>query len=296
MPRLAVILVLSVYLDAAARTQPPVPPVVSIPSGSAVMFGASYAAEGPGPHPTVLLLHGHPGGSLLGRSGATSNVLELAYPLQRAGFNVVVFNFRGAWGSGGTYGFPHRIEDVKAAVEFVRNDAARLKAATGKISLVGHSAGGFNALVASVEDSSIRCTVGIAPANYGPILAGPLKKAAEATAGTPAVEDSELDRPTPGLGGYTGRDAVREILANQPRFDVASRMAPLKGRPLLIVQANQDVIIRAPNVAQYVEAARAAGAAPFDHVQIDADHNFGSDGSRKELADAVVGWMTKHCK
>jgi hypothetical protein len=124
-----------------------------------------------------------------------------------------------------------------------------------------------------------------------------LKKAIDgATTGAPAVDGSELDEATLGLSGYTARDALREIVANQPRFDVAARMGPLKGRPLLIVQATQDVIIRAANVAQYVEAARAVQAAPFDHVLIDADHNFAGDGNRKELAAVVVGWMTRHCK
>ena len=288
---LVLVLVLSGYV-AAAQTQGQQPPIVRIPSGKGVMFGSLYAAEGGGPRPTILLMHGHPGGPVLGRTGG---VLDLAVPLQRAGFTVVVFNFSGAWGSSGTYGLAQRIADVKAAMEFLRTSAARMKVDLPKISLVGHSAGGFNALLASVEEPDVQCTVGIAPANFGAIVADPLKKATDAaTAGTGAP--SGLDEPSPGLSGYTNRDFLREIVTNQPRFEVAARMGPLKGRPLLIVQAKQDATVLAAHVAQYVTAARAVGAAPFDHVEIDADHNFTPDVSRKELADVVVGWMAKHCK
>src|SRR5688572_23280083 len=139
---LVLALVISGCIAAAAQTQPQQPPVVRIPSGKAVMFGSLYPAEGGGPRPTILLLHGHPGGSVLGRVGG---VLDLAVPLQRAGFTVVVFNFSGAWGSSGTYGLPQRIEDVKAAMEFLRSAAARTKVELPKVSIVGHSAGGFNA-------------------------------------------------------------------------------------------------------------------------------------------------------
>jgi uncharacterized protein len=286
---LILVLVLSGYIPAAAQTQAAPPPAVRIPSGKAVMFGSLYPAEGGGPRPTILLLHGHPGGSVLGRVGG---VLDLAVPLQRAGFNVVVFNFRGAWGSSGTYGLPQRIEDVKAAMEFAR--AEKMNVDPAKVSLVGHSAGGFNALLASVEEPNIHCTAGIAPANLGGIIAEPIKKllgAGAAVPGRPA-----LDVPVLGLSGYTEGDFLREIATNQPRFDVAARMGPLKGRPLLIVQATQDTTVRAEHVTQYVAAARAVGAAPFNHVQIDADHNFTLDGNRKELADVVAGWMTRHCK
>jgi fermentation-respiration switch protein FrsA (DUF1100 family) len=99
-----------------------------------------------------------------------------------------------------------------------------------------------------------------------------------------------------GLSGYTGRDQRREIVANQPRFDVASRMGTLKGRPLLIVQAKQDETVPADDIVAYVDAARSFGAAPFAHIVIDANHNFTLERPRKELASEVVSWVTKYCR
>ena len=45
------------------------------------MYSVIYIASGPGPHPTVLMLHGFPG---------NEKNLDLAYSFRRAGWNVLV--------------------------------------------------------------------------------------------------------------------------------------------------------------------------------------------------------------
>ena len=47
-----------------------------------------WQPEGKGPNPTILLLHGYPG---------NEKNLDLARALQRAGFNVAFFHYRGHW-------------------------------------------------------------------------------------------------------------------------------------------------------------------------------------------------------
>jgi pimeloyl-ACP methyl ester carboxylesterase len=51
-----------------------------------------YLAGGPGPHPTIVLLHGFPG---------NEQNLDLAQSIRRAGWNVLTLHYRGAWGSPG---------------------------------------------------------------------------------------------------------------------------------------------------------------------------------------------------
>src|SRR5437667_7165468 len=108
--RTALAIVIVLLAQVPAGTQTVTAEVVRIPSGNAVMFGSMFVAHGAGPRPTIILLNGHPGAPVV---ATLQNVLELAQPLQRAGFNVLAFNFRGAWGSGGSYGMIARIEDVK---------------------------------------------------------------------------------------------------------------------------------------------------------------------------------------
>ena len=278
----------ALLLHESAAAQTAKVETVRVPSSDAVMFGTIYLAEGAGPRPTVLLLTGTPGSPLFGFGQPRSqNVLELAEPMRHAGFNVLTMNFRGSFGSGGRYGLVARIEDVNAALAFVRAQAATYNVDTARLTVVGWSAGGFDALLTAIEDPSRRCAVAIAPADYG-------ARRAEQIRGQ-TTEPPNLDEAMIGLGGVTLRDLRREVLENQPRFDVVSRMEPLKGRPLLIVQAAQDQSVPADDVNAYVAAARAAGAAPFDHVIIDANHRFDLEGNRAELASVVVSWITKHC-
>ena len=70
--------------------------VLHIPSGGVEINGVAYLAAGAGPHPTVVLLHGLPG---------NEKNLDLAQAMRRAGWNVITFNYRGSWGSPGTFSF-----------------------------------------------------------------------------------------------------------------------------------------------------------------------------------------------
>src|SRR5438093_313548 len=82
---------------------PPTLADVQIPSSGARMNGVLYVAQGKGPHTTVLVLHGFPG---------TEKNGDLAQVVRRAGFNALIFHYRGAWGRWGDYSFSHVLEDV----------------------------------------------------------------------------------------------------------------------------------------------------------------------------------------
>ena len=103
------------------------------------LSGILYLANGLGPHPTVVLLHGLPG---------NEKNLDLAQVMRRAGFNVLFFHYRGAWGSEGDYLISRQPEDVAAAIGFLRENAVRYRIDVNAISLLGHSLGGYAALAA----------------------------------------------------------------------------------------------------------------------------------------------------
>lgn len=254
--------------------------VVNIPSNGDTMFGTMFTAEGPGPHPTILILHGMPGGSVLG-AGATSGAGGLTLPLQSAGFNALIFNYRGAWGSGGKYSIKGRNEDVHAALAFLVSNSEKYKIDPTRISVVGHSFGGYNAIQAGIEDSTLLCTIGIAP----------LGRRSSSPSPSPEQE-LELDNAIRGLGGYTARDFRNQRL---DIVDLRILMKGLSGRPLMIIELTQDTVIPKEVVLSYADAARSAGAAPFSYVEIDSDHNLRVDGSREELAKVVVGWLSENC-
>jgi pimeloyl-ACP methyl ester carboxylesterase len=72
---------------------PPAMAELTILSNGSRMPALLYQANGAGPHPTVLLLHGFPG---------NEKNLDIAQVLRRDGFNVLFFHYRGAWGTEGT--------------------------------------------------------------------------------------------------------------------------------------------------------------------------------------------------
>ncbi|MEO6228194.1 MAG: hypothetical protein ABIO61_10130 [Thermomonas sp.] len=73
---------------------------MQIPSHGAKLNALMYVAAGAKPHPTVILLHGFPG---------NERNLDLAQDIRRAGWNVLYFNYRGAWGTPGDFSFANSI-------------------------------------------------------------------------------------------------------------------------------------------------------------------------------------------
>lgn len=107
---------------------------MQIPSHGALMNALVYVAAGAGPHPAVILLHGFPG---------NERNLDLAQDMRRAGWNVLYFNYRGAWGTPGNFSFAHGIEDTAAALAYLRRPdvAKKLRLDPTRIVLIGHSMG-----------------------------------------------------------------------------------------------------------------------------------------------------------
>lgn len=83
---------------------------LQVPSAGVLLLGVLFPATGPGPHPTVVMLHGFPG---------TENNFDLAHALRRSGRNVLTFHYRGAWGSPGRFTFSNALEDAEAALGHV---------------------------------------------------------------------------------------------------------------------------------------------------------------------------------
>jgi pimeloyl-ACP methyl ester carboxylesterase len=235
------------------------------------MNGHAYLADGPGPHPTVVLLHGFPG---------NERNLDLAQDLRSDGFNVLFFHYRGAWGSEGTYSFTHMIEDVAAATDYLRANAEALRTDPDKLILVGHSMGGFAALEAAARDETIACVAGIAPANMGPLADAPT----EQTDGFAAYADTMQM-----LAGLTGENAIAEIKANREAFDTRLLAPKLVGKSVLIIGGDKDTSVTVERVIEPLVAAyEAEPGIDLTAKVLSGDHSF--SWSRQELIDEVIEW------
>jgi pimeloyl-ACP methyl ester carboxylesterase len=262
------------------------PPVISELSFSVegeALNAIIYEAQGPGPHPTVVLLHGFPG---------NERNLDLAQAIRRAGWNVVFFHYRGAWGSGGEFSFLHVIEDVHAVVTAIGEPefAQQYRIDASRLALVGHSMGGFAALVAGAELSAIECIVSLSGANLGG-LAQVLTHDPQQAAGFAA----SIDGWSGPIQGPSGRVLIAEIVDHAERFDTRSHVADLAQKEILLVAGRRDVVT--PSALHHdplVEVLRAADPKSVEAFLFEqADHSY--SGQRIELARLVTGWLRSDC-
>jgi pimeloyl-ACP methyl ester carboxylesterase len=110
-----------------------------IPSSGSQIQGFIYKANGTGKHPTLLLLHGYPG---------NERNLDLAQVVRAHGWNAIYFNYRGSWGSEGSFSFTNAVEDVKNVMAFCKRNTDLLQIDTTNIVLFGHSMGAWVCLKA----------------------------------------------------------------------------------------------------------------------------------------------------
>ena len=137
-----------------------------IPSHGVGMNALLFVASGKGPHPTVILMHGLPG---------NERNLDLAQAIRRAGWDVLTFTYRGAWGSPGDFSINNAMEDTAAALEFARSPkGAKFGIDPRHIVLAGHSMGGATAFMTAASARGLNGLILIDPWN---IAAGNSKNA-----------------------------------------------------------------------------------------------------------------------
>jgi pimeloyl-ACP methyl ester carboxylesterase len=242
-----------------------------------------YVADGVGPHPTAVLLHGFPG---------NERNLDVAQAVRRAGWNVVFFHYRGAWGSEGDFSFTHVLEDVVAVVGWTQAPevATRMRIDPTRIALIGHSMGGFAALRTGGGLEAVDCVISIAGAN----LASRGYAAQEDPAVARAIA-AQLQAWSAPLSGTSGEALTQEIAEAGTDLDLLTQIPALAPKPLLLIAGARDQTTPpAEHHAPLVAALEAAGAPHLRHTTLDADHAFSQ--RRVALSRAVTEFLVEECR
>ena len=231
-----------------------------------------YLASGTQPHPTLLFLHGFPG---------NETNIDLLQAVRRAGWNAMRVNYRGSWGSQGTFSFAGARADGQAAVAWLLDpaNAAKYHVDTRRIVVAGHSMGGFMAADAVAAEPRVAGAVMIDSWNIG-------ADAARISGDQARRAAAEAMRPDTAPLATTPEALVAEMERDRARLDLEALTARIADRPVLMIGAE---FAGAPTTRKLAAAARAAGAQALTETYMATDHSF-SD-ARIALAGEVIRWL-----
>jgi uncharacterized protein len=260
----------AIFTDPPAdHAHPAAMTVLHIPSHGLLINGLLYSPAGAGPHPTLVICHGLPG---------NEKNLDLAQAVRRAGWNAVTFNYRGSWGSPGSFRFAQNPQDADAVLAYLRDpsNAAKLAIDPKRIAIAGHSMGGWVVAHTAAHDHALSGAILISMADMG--LTGDRPRAQAVAA---MADDMET------LADVTAESMVDERVAHAKEFVVAGTAAGLAQIPVLAITANDHL---ASQTDALVAAIKAKGGAHVTATHLDTDHGY-SD-RRIALESIVITWLS----
>ena len=274
----------SADIPRAVGVDPPTDPAhpantlsIEIESHGEMMNGVIYRPAGSGPFPLVILAHGLPG---------NEQNLDLAQAMRRAGWAVLTFHYRGAFGSEGKFSIDGALQDMDAVIAraHASDVVVQWNIDPKRIVLMGHSMGGLAAAHASDGAPDRLGTALLAPWDPS-TLAGLLRPKPLAERNAMAVArwgDVSHGR----LTGISAEQISADIVDHGERWRLADTASGLMGKPLLIVTATHD---QPQSKAIALGAAlQAKGVKPVT-TELDSNHCF--DDHRIALEIVVLRWL-----
>lgn len=192
---------------------------LQIPSADVKIYGFEYTANGQGPHPTIIFLHGNPG---------NERNLDIAQNLRKGGYNVVYFDFRGSWGSKGEFTFENNIADTKAVINYITDPAHvnELRIDTTKIALFGHNTGGAIALMAGLDDPRIKGIATLSLFNPYRVIKSPT--------GSINLSNMKEYLSTLGMLNINPDRFLKEMVANVDRYNLEKYLS-ITNKPIMVI-------------------------------------------------------------
>jgi acetyl esterase/lipase len=243
--------------------------VVHIPTGGVKINGIASVAQGPGPHPVFVFFHGLPG---------NEKNLDLVQSVRRAGWTAVAVNYRGSWGSPGSYRFANNLEDGQAVLTYLRDpaNAKTLGIDPAKMVIAGHSMGGWVVAHTAAKDHGLLGAVMISATDIG-------------TFGTvmprPALVQYMSERME-SLADVTADSMANELNKNSANWTFAKAAQGLTQLPMLVLTSDDG---RADQSGALAKTVQAAGGTRLTIDHVATDHSWSDH--RIALQARVVTWL-----
>jgi len=277
---------------------------VTFESGGATLQGVLHLpSDAKGARAAILSCHGF-GGSSRGAGHP-----QLARALERAGYAVLRFDFRGCGESGGERGriiCEEEVEDVRNAVTFLQSRPA---VDADRVGLIGTSLGGAVVIYAAAVDARIKvCAATGAVANGGRLFKIQYPDEANYRAFLARLDDAKRQRKTTGRSVMIDRYDIVNIPENRRAGmppgaimsfpaetaismlefspdEVVGRICP---RPLLLIHPRDDDVV--PKSESEYLASRAGQ--PCELHILESSEHFGSDNP--QLKRIVIDWLRRY--
>ena len=236
-------------------------------SHNETLNGVIYCVGGIGLHPTILLLHGVPG---------YERNFDLAHAFVREGYNVVIFHYRGAWGSSGRFTLQHVLEDVEQVLNFLRADSSVEQFAIDRQRLicVGHSMGGWATLVAAGR-GWVNHACSIAGVWVGGLHEYIIQHREDFSSVLSLPSESVL---------------LQEWQTYEESWDFFEQVPQLAQSNLLLIAGNRDEDVPiALNHTPLITSLQKHSAKQLTHHVLDAEHSFIE--RRQELTLLILEWL-----
>ena len=251
--------------------------------GGRLEMDVAIPRQGEGPFPAVVCIHG--GGF---RAGSRKSYVDVAYRLAQAGYVAATVSYR----LSPKNQFPAHVEDVKAAVRFLRANAARFQIDPARIGTTGGSAGGHLALMLGLtggvdefegsgpaldQSSRVQAVVNF----YGPT---DFTKSYEPGKSVDAAEVLPMF-----LGGDLGHARSLHVKASPINW-----VSP-DDAPTLTIHGTKDRFVAFEHAEWITDRLQQAGV-DAELLKLEgADHGFRGFGDRLEDAfAAMIGFFDKH--
>jgi uncharacterized protein len=261
------------------------PDKVDLYSHGSLLHAFFYQNAEPGVSPVVILLHGWPGNA--------DNPLGLAPKICAGGIHVLVFNYRGTWGSEGYTSLKSSAEDIPEAIRFLKQKsvAGKYRIDTASIFIAGYSYGGGAMMTAAIHYPEVKNLISIAGADMS-VFIRMLRDDQQFRSGF-----EERTKKQNSEGGFSRIDGdigtfTNEMISNVDYFDPVKNADLLKDRKILFIVGWDDLTGKMEDNALPLYRNLKKLNAPDVSITAFADnHSFVKSGD--EVARAIVEWVSK---
>jgi pimeloyl-ACP methyl ester carboxylesterase len=249
----------------------------------------AYFYHGTSGAPIVILLHGLPGNDV--------SPLNLAENLNSKGYNILVFNYQGTYASEGYFGFLNSINDLDAAIGWLKQQdhISKYSLDTSRIVVCGYSFGGSLVMIEAIKNKSIKNIVNIAGGDQSVALTrldsdSLYRKKFETAVSGYYVPSGPL-KADPQLSFH---QQVSDLIARRDEFDLGKYADRLANRNILFIVSWMDLVskLEENTLPIYRKLVNLGG-----HVSIKAfegEHQFSK--CRSDLAQTIADWIQSNIK